>query len=114
MRHGEAVLLVNLLNEVAQHLLRRVEVGDDTVLERANGHDGGGSPPYHSLGLEADGIDILRQLVDGDDGGLIDDDTFSLDHHQRVGRAQVNADIVGKKAQEGANGIEQQDLPVTS
>jgi hypothetical protein len=33
-------------------------------------------------------------LVDGDDAGLVYDDSATLDHDQRIGRTEVNTDVI--------------------
>jgi hypothetical protein len=50
-RLGEVTALVHLLDEVAQHALRGVEVGDDAVLQRTDRHDVAGRASDHALGL---------------------------------------------------------------
>src|ERR687890_160658 len=60
-------VLVHLLDEVAEHLLRHVEVGDDAVLQRADGLDRARRAAEHPLGLDAHGMDLAGARVDGDD-----------------------------------------------
>ena len=57
-------VLVHLLDEVAQHLLGDVEVGDDAVLERADRGDRAGRAAEHALGLDPDGVDLPAARVD--------------------------------------------------
>ena len=45
---------VHLLDEVAEHLLADLEVGDDAVLQRPDGLDVAGRAADHPLGLEPD------------------------------------------------------------
>ena len=54
----EDVLVDDRLEEVAQHLLGHVEVGDDAVLQRPNGQDPVRRPAQHALGLEPDALDL--------------------------------------------------------
>ena len=61
---GEVATAVHLLDEVAQHLLGRLEVGDHAVLERADGGDVVGGAADHPLGLVADGEDLAGGGVD--------------------------------------------------
>jgi hypothetical protein len=65
----EAVV-VHLLDEVAEHLLRDVEVGDDAVLQRTDGGDRAGCSAEHALRFDPDGVHLARALVDRDHGGL--------------------------------------------
>ena len=58
-RVREAVL-VHLLDEVAEHLLGDVEVGDHAVLERADRRDRAGRPAEHALRLDADRVHVAR------------------------------------------------------
>src|SRR3954451_17762949 len=51
-------VLVDLLDEVAEHLLGHVEVGDHAVLERADRGDGAGCAAEHALGLDAHGVHL--------------------------------------------------------
>ena len=53
MRGFGPLALVHLLDEVAQHLLADVEVGDDAVLQRADGLDVARRAADHPLGLDA-------------------------------------------------------------
>jgi len=93
------VIVDDELEEVAQHLLGHVEVGDDAVLHGTHGDDALGRPSEHALCLEADTLDLLGLAVNRDDGRLVEDDSFALDVHERVGRAQIDTDRVrGKQA----------------
>src|ERR671924_8427 len=47
-----AAVLVHLLDEVAQHLLGHLEVGDDAVLQRPNRLNRPGRAAEHPLGLD--------------------------------------------------------------
>ena len=55
-------------DEVAEHLLADLEVGDDPVLQRPDRLDVAGGPTDHGLCLGADGEDTPGLHVDGDDG----------------------------------------------
>src|SRR5262249_6555819 len=85
MHHHLAV--VRLLNEVVQHLLGDLEVGDYTVFHRLDGHDIAGRAAQHLFGFLADGFDFACVFVDGDDRWLVDDDALALGVDQRVGCA---------------------------
>ena len=79
--------VVRLLNEVVQHFLGDLEVGDDAVLHRLDGDDIAGSAAKHLLGLFANRLHFAGIFVDGDDGGLVDDDAFAARVDQGVRRA---------------------------
>ncbi len=89
--------LVNLLNEIAQHLLGDVEVGDDAVPQRSNRLDVGGGAADHALGLHPHGQRPVGLGVDGYHRGLIEDDALTAHIHQRVGGAQVNGHVPASK-----------------
>ena len=59
-------VLVDLLDEVAEHLLGHVEVGDHAVLERADRRDRARGSAEHALGLDAHGVDLAGAGVDRD------------------------------------------------
>ena len=61
MHHHLAV--VRLLDEVVQHLLGVAEVGDNAVLHRFDGDDVAWRAAKHVLGLLADGLDLVGDLV---------------------------------------------------
>ena len=105
-RDAEAVALVHGADEVVQHALGDVEVGDDAVLERADGDDVRGRTADHALGLGADRQHLLGDAVDRDDAGLVDDDAAALDHDKRVRGTEVDTDVVREEPQERADGIE--------
>ena len=85
--------VVRLLDEVGQHLLGDVEVGDDAVLHRLDGDDVAGRAAEHLLGFTADGLDAAVQLVDRDDRRLVDDDALALGVDAGVGRAEVDGEV---------------------
>src|SRR5207245_5676431 len=82
-----------------QHLLGVLEVGDDTVLHGTDGDDVSRRSSEHLLRLFADRLYLPRLLIYGDDGGLADHDSLSLDVDQGVGGAQIDSQIVRKKTQ---------------
>src|SRR4029077_7348941 len=87
---------VHAMDEVADHLLRHVEVGDDAVLQRTNRLDVPGGPSDHPLRLVADGEDVTGVLVDRDDGRLVQDDALAPDVDERVRRAEVNSHVTAE------------------
>ena len=95
----EAVL-VHLLDEVAEHLLGDVEVGDDAVLERPDRRDRARRAAEHALRLDADGVDVARALVDRDDGRLGEHDAAAAHVDERVGGAEVDGHVAAAEAGE--------------
>src|SRR6201987_956862 len=82
-RVREAVL-VHLLDEVAQHLLGDVEVGDHAVLEGTDRLDRPRRSSEHPLRLDADGVHLSGPLVDGDHRRLREDDAATAHVDERV------------------------------
>ena len=94
-------VIVNLANEVTQHRLGDVEVGDDAVLHRTNSSDVARGAAQHLLRLVAYGADLTRNGIEGHHGRLAQHDTLILDVNEGIGGAEVYADVVGKVAEEG-------------
>src|SRR5205807_1655515 len=78
-------VLMHLLDEVAEHLLGHVEVGDHAVLERADGRDGPRRAAEHALGLDADGVNFAGARVDRHDRRLREDYSATTHVYERVG-----------------------------
>jgi len=84
---------VRLLDEVVQHPLGHLEVGDDAVLHGPDGDNVARRAAQHLLGFLADRFHFTGHLVDGDNRRLVDDDALALGVDQRVGRAQINGKV---------------------
>src|SRR3954452_23740584 len=93
-------VLVHLLDEVAEHLLGDVEVGDHTILERSDGLDRAGRAPEHALGLDPDGVDLAGARVDRDDARLAEHDAAPAHVDQGVGRAEGDRHVAATEAGE--------------
>ena len=100
-RVGEAVG-VHLLDEVAQHLLGDVEVGDHPVLERPDRGDRARRAPQHPLRFDADRVDLAVARVDRHDRGLGEHDAAAAHVDERVGRAEVDGHVAAAKSCEVA------------
>ena len=92
--------VVRLLDEVVEHALGVLEVGDDAVLHRPDRDDVAGRAAEHLLGFLADGLDLAGLLVHGDDRRLADDDSLALAEHQGVRRAEVDGKVVGEQGED--------------
>ena len=90
---------MGLLDEVVQHLLGVLEVGDDPVLHGADGDDVPGRPAEHLLRLLAHRLHPPRLLVHGDDGGLADHDSLAPGVDQGVRGAQIDGEVVREEAE---------------
>ncbi len=91
------VPVVGFLDEVGQHLLGDLEVGDDAVLHRLDGHDVARRAPEHLLRVLADRLDAAVDLVDRHDRGLVDDDALASRVHAGIGRAEIDCEIARKQ-----------------
>jgi hypothetical protein len=91
---GEAAV-IGPLDEVAEHRLGDLEVGDHAVLERPHRVDRRWRAAEHLLRLGADGVDLTGRGVDRDDRGLGEDDAAAADVHERIGRAEVDGHVPG-------------------
>src|SRR5439155_12140679 len=99
-RLGQEPAMVHLLDEVPQHLLGDVEVGDDAVLERPYRLDVGGGAPDHPLRLGPHRKDRLIGGIDGYNAWFIEDDATSAHVDQRVGCPQVHSHVTAQKCSE--------------
>src|SRR6202035_4166873 len=90
---------LHLADEVVEHALGDHEVRDDTLAHRPHDLDRVGRAPDHLLRGAADGQDASAVAVDGDEGGLVDDNPLPLDVNQDSRRTKVNPDLLGKKVQ---------------
>ena len=90
----------HLADEVAQHRLRDVEVGDHAILHRADGGDIAGRAAQHPLRIFADGTDLAGRGIEGDHGRLTQHDALVFDVNESVGGAQIDADVVGEIAED--------------
>jgi hypothetical protein len=92
-RVRKPALRLDLADEMPQHGLGDVEVGDDAVAQGAHGRDARRSPPYHPLGVLPHRQDFIGDGVHGHHRGLAQQDAPPADVHQGIGRAQVNAQV---------------------
>ena len=96
---------VNLVDEIAKHLLCDVEIGDDTVSQRPNRLDVRRGPPDHSLGSHPYFERSVVVGIDGDHRRLVEDDPLPADKHQRVRGAEVNRHVATREGQDVVHGI---------
>jgi hypothetical protein len=84
---------VGLLDEVLEHLLRDLEVGDDAVLHGPDRLDVPWGLAEHLLGLGPHRLDPVGDAVDGDDGGLHHGDAAASHVDQGVGGSEIDGEI---------------------
>src|SRR5665213_12582 len=88
----EHVVLDDEREEIPQHFLGHVEVGDNTVFHRSHRNDVFGRATEHALGLEAYALDLFGLAIERNDGRLVENDALAFDVDERVRRPQVNGD----------------------
>jgi hypothetical protein len=80
-------------DELAEHLLGRLEVGDHAVAQRPGGDDRRGGAAEHLPRLLAHGVDLTRLLVHRDNGRLEQDDPLTAAEDDGVRRSEVHREI---------------------
>src|SRR5205814_1149139 len=102
-RLHQRAAVVRARDEVPEHRLGDLEVGDDPVAQRAHRADVPRGAAEHLLGLAPDGEDLVaaaRVALDGDDGRLAGDDALALDVDERVYGPEIDRQIVREQAVE--------------
>ena len=90
-------------DEVPEHLLGHLEVGDDAVAERPGRTDRRRGAPDHAARLRADREHLPRDLLDGDNRRLEENDPLAADEDDRVRGPQIDGDLAAvAKRQVGA------------
>lgn len=84
----------DLADELLEHPLGHVVVGDDALPQGTDGHDVAGGTAQHSLGVGAHAEQAAVVLVDGHHGGLIEHNALALDIYQHRCGTQVDTDIL--------------------
>src|SRR5918996_5180514 len=96
---------VHLLDEVPEHLLGDVEVGDHAVLRGSPPLDVGGGAADHALGLGPHGEALFVPGFDAPPGRLVQDDALATDIHEGIGRAEIHGHIPSEEAGEAFGAI---------
>jgi hypothetical protein len=93
---GAHLAAVHLVNEVLDHLLGDIDVGDDSVAQRPDRLDLVRRLAHHQLGVLADGFHLLDAVdgLDRDDRGLVEHDSAATDVDERVGGPEIDRHVV--------------------
>src|SRR5207248_6479975 len=92
---------VHFLDEVLEHGLDHVEVGDDAVLEGAYGDDVAGRLAYHGFGLGSHRVGLAAiALINGHHRGLGHDDALTPHVNESICGTQVYAQVAAEKAEQ--------------
>ena len=96
-RMGPTVL-VDLVDEMAEHLLRHFKVGDHAVLKWADGYDRCRSTTKHALGLNADGQDSACHLIKRYHGWFGQHDATPAHVDERICRPEIDRHVSAAEA----------------
>ena len=85
---------VTFADELLEHPLRHIVVGNDAVPQGADGHDVAGSTAQHGLSLGAHLQQAAGILVDGHHRRLVEHDALTLNIDQYRCGTQIDPDIL--------------------
>ena len=87
---------MHLVDEMLDHLLGDIDVGDHAIAQRPDRLDLVGGLAHHQLGVVTDRLDPLDAVdgLDGNDRRLVEDNSASADVHERVGGPKVDRHVV--------------------
>ncbi len=88
------IAIVSSPDEVLQHLLGDIEVSDHPILHGLDGYDIAWGSTQHVLGFTANGFNLVIDLINGDDGRLVDNDSLASGINQGIGGTQINGKIL--------------------
>src|SRR5690606_788861 len=95
--HLEQVILDDERQEVAQHLLGHVEVGNNAVLHWPNRDHTLGRAAQHTLRLQPNALDLLGLAIHRDNGRLVEHDSLAFYIDESIGSAEIYGDLSGGK-----------------
>jgi hypothetical protein len=93
---NEAFFRIDHVNHAADHVLSRMKICNYTVFKGTYGLDVFVRFAMHLLCLFANGQNFIGGAVDGHNRGLIYH-YFIIKNDQRIGRSQVNRNLLGEK-----------------
>ena len=85
LRLEETSASAGLADEVLEHSLRNIVIGDHAVAQRSDRDNVRRSSSEHLSCFFPDGQDLVGIVVDRDDRRLIEDDPFSFDVYEYIG-----------------------------
>ena len=93
-----------LAEEIPQHRLAQLEIGDDPVAQRTDDGDRVGRAAFHLLGQVAHraaaGEDLAGAVLHRDDRRLVEHQPFADQADQRVGRPQIDGQVATEVIQQ--------------
>ena len=100
--HRRLAAAVDLADEMLDHVLGDVDVGDHAIAKRADRLDRAGGLAHHQLGVVAhrdDALDAVDRL-DRDDRRFVEDDAATADVDDGVRRPEIDRHIVRHEFEE--------------
>ena len=85
---------LHLMDELTEHTLGHVVIGDDALPQGTDGHNVAGGTAQHGLGLGAHLQQAAGVLIDGHHGGLVEHHALALYIYQNGGGTQVDTDVL--------------------
>ncbi len=89
---------MDLLDEMAQHLLCHVEIGDHPILQRTDRLDRARCTAEHPLGLNAYGMHLAGPRVDRDDARLRQHDPSPAYVNERIGGSKIDRHVAAAES----------------
>jgi len=88
--------------EIAEHRLAQLEIANHAALQRANHRNRFRRAAFHLLGEVSDraaaGENPARAVLQGNDRRLVEHQPFADHADERVGRSQINGQVVAESA----------------
>jgi hypothetical protein len=77
--------IVGSLDEVFEHLFGDIKISDHSILHRLDGNDIARCSTQHFLGFSANGFYLVVDLINGNDGRLVDNDSLASGINKGIG-----------------------------
>src|SRR2546426_9007951 len=90
--------MVHLLNEVAEHRLSDLEIGDHAILHRSYGHDIARRATQHAFRFFSDREHIGRSGLNGHHRWFTQHDSLVSYVNQRISCSQIDPNVIGEQA----------------
>ena len=87
----------DLVEELLEHTLGHIVIGNDALAQGTNGHDVAGGTAQHSLCLGAHFQQTAGILINCHHGGLVENNALTLHIHQNGSGTQIDTDIFGQR-----------------
>jgi hypothetical protein len=99
----DTAIIADLVDEGLEHRFGDLEIGDDAILQRADGDDVAGRATEHPLGFIAHREDAFGAGFDGDDGRFAENNAAIANVNEGVGGAEIYTNIIRKKTRKNVH-----------